>query len=120
MLETKEDKDGCTFEIDLSKQSEDRYLLDHVVEGLPILPAAAHFIFVWKALASRKGKTWDQTPVHFEDVKVHRAVMLSADSKFKENKATCRSVISYIFIIHFICHIRIPLNVFFIILRPNA
>ena len=83
VLDLKEEDDGSIFEIDLSKQSEDRYLLDHVVEGLSILPAAAHFIFVWKALASRKGKIWNQTPVHFEDVKVHRAVMLVADSKFK-------------------------------------
>ena len=76
-----DDKDGSTFEIDLSKQSEYRYLLDHIIEGRPMLPAAVHFIFVWKALANREGKTWDQMPVHFENVQIHRAVMLIPDSK---------------------------------------
>ena len=74
-----EDNQGSSFVIDLSKNSEYRYLLDHKVDGRSIFPAAVYYFFTWKALASREGKQWDQMPVMFEDIHMQRATMLSPD-----------------------------------------
>ena len=70
---------GTSFEIDLSKNSEYRYFLDHQIDGRPVLPAAGYLVLAWKALANREERQWDQMPVMFEDVNIHRATLLVPD-----------------------------------------
>ena len=73
---------GSRFEIDLSKDSEHHYLMDHVIDGRPIMPAAAYLVLAWKALANREGKEFTEIPVMFEDVKFVRRTYLSANGEF--------------------------------------
>ena len=72
---------GTTFEIDLSKDSEDRFLIDHKVEGRIVFPAAGYIVLVWRAIANREGKSIEEVPVHFEDFTIYRATMMSTESK---------------------------------------
>ena len=70
------------FEIDLTKNGEHRSFLDHKIDGRPVLPAAGYLVLVWKALANREGKVWDQMPVIFENVSIQRATVLTPDGRF--------------------------------------
>ena len=77
-----ENDNGSSFNIDLSKDSEYRFFLDHKIDGRPIFPGAGYLVLVWKALANREGKKWDQMPILFEDVNIHNATMLVPDSRW--------------------------------------
>ncbi|XP_077526205.1 fatty acid synthase-like [Haemaphysalis longicornis] len=63
-------------EVDLEANEEDAYLSGHQVDGRVVFPAAGYMMLAWKSLAKRSGKPFDQVPVIFEDVAIHRATML--------------------------------------------
>ncbi|GBN02031.1 Fatty acid synthase [Araneus ventricosus] len=68
-----------------SDESPDKYLLDHCLDGRCLYPASGYLVLVWEALAEIKGKGVMSLPVTFEEVKIHRASVLSkaASTKFQ-------------------------------------
>ncbi|GBN00569.1 Fatty acid synthase [Araneus ventricosus] len=68
-----------------SDESPDKYILDHCIDGRLLYPAAGYLVLVWKALAEIKEKDVISLPVTFEEVKFHRATVLSkaATTKFQ-------------------------------------
>ncbi|GIY66143.1 fatty acid synthase [Caerostris extrusa] len=67
-----------------SEESPDKYILGHCIDGRCLYPATGYLLLVWKALAELKGKDLSAFPITFEDVKIHRATVLSkaATTKF--------------------------------------
>lgn len=63
-------------EVDLEANDEDAYLSGHQVDERVVFPAAGYMLLAWKSLTKRSGKPFDQIPVLFEDVAIHRATML--------------------------------------------
>lgn len=74
---------SCTFVIDpYNQESKDLYLLDHVVDGRILFPFTGHIVLAWKALCKLRGLDVNKTPVIMEDIKVHRATILTHAVKF--------------------------------------
>lgn len=67
---------GADFEIDASPESEDHYLVGHAIDGRVLFPATGYLVLAWRALAKLSGQMFDQMPVVFEDVTIHRATIL--------------------------------------------
>ena len=67
---------GCGFDIDMSHDSEDRYLTGHKIDGRVLFPAAGYLLLAWKTLAKLEAKQYDEFAVYFEDVDIHRATIL--------------------------------------------
>lgn len=57
--------------------SPDRYLLDHCIDGRHLYPATGYIFLIWKAFAEMKGELMTRQPVSFQNVKIHRATLLS-------------------------------------------
>ena len=68
---------GSRFDFDLSQGSEDIYLTDHKVDGRILVPGASYLLMVWKALASKLDRDWEEMPVMFEDVNLFKATVLT-------------------------------------------
>ncbi|GBM24834.1 Fatty acid synthase [Araneus ventricosus] len=66
-----------------SDQSPDNYMLDHCIDGRCLYPATGYLVLVWKALSEIKGKDVMSLPVTFEEVKIHRATVLSKEVSTK-------------------------------------
>ncbi|GBM38883.1 Fatty acid synthase [Araneus ventricosus] len=66
-----------------SDESPDNYMLDHCIDGICLYPATGYLVLVWKALAEIKGKDVLSLPVTFEEVKIHRATVLSKEVSTK-------------------------------------
>ncbi|XP_042150431.1 fatty acid synthase-like [Ixodes scapularis] len=61
---------------DLEAGENDSYLAGHQVDGRVLFPATGYMVLAWKSLAKRSGKPYTQVPVIFEDVTLHRAIIL--------------------------------------------
>ncbi|WAR25075.1 FAS-like protein [Mya arenaria] len=72
---------GSDFDIDLSPGSEDHYLIDHNIDGRVLYPATGYLVVIWKLLAKRECKMFDEMSVEFKDVKFHRATFLQQNGK---------------------------------------
>jgi len=78
------DSDGSTangsassVEVDVSSpDSEDAYLAGHVIDGRVLFPATGYLVLAWRQLARMNDQTYQQTPVSFDDVQIHRATIL--------------------------------------------
>ncbi|GBN31587.1 Fatty acid synthase [Araneus ventricosus] len=66
-----------------SDESPDKYILDHLIDGRCLYPATGYLVLVWKALAEIKGKDVMSLNVTFEEVKIHRATVLSKEASTK-------------------------------------
>ncbi|XP_042639485.1 fatty acid synthase [Orycteropus afer afer] len=64
------------YNIDVSPESLDHYLVDHCINGRVIFPATGYVYLVWKTLARTLGLVMDQMPIVFEDVVLHQATIL--------------------------------------------
>jgi len=64
-----------------SPDSEDAYLTGHVIDGRVLFPATGYLVLAWRQLARMNGQTYQQTPVSFDDVHIHRATMLPSTGK---------------------------------------
>ncbi|KAL3222927.1 hypothetical protein MRX96_049905, partial [Rhipicephalus microplus] len=64
------------IEIDVGSNSADKYLLGHQPDGRVIFPGAGYMLLVWKTLAKRLGKSFNEVPVIFEHLKVQRVTIL--------------------------------------------
>ncbi|XP_060583977.1 fatty acid synthase-like [Ruditapes philippinarum] len=72
---------GCGFDIDMSHDSEDRYLTGHKIDGRVLFPAAGYLLLAWKTLAKSISKQYDELTVLFENVDIHRATILPETGK---------------------------------------
>ncbi|XP_014670255.1 PREDICTED: fatty acid synthase-like [Priapulus caudatus] len=72
---------GCTFEIDLSATSPDRYLLGHVIDGEALFPATGYLVLVWRAFAAMRRQSHESMTVQFHDIDIQRAAVMHADDK---------------------------------------
>ncbi|GBN56586.1 Fatty acid synthase [Araneus ventricosus] len=63
-----------------SDESPDKYILDHRIDGRCLYPVAGYLVLVWKVLAEIKGTDVMSLPVTFEEVKIHRAAVLSREA----------------------------------------
>ncbi|XP_013390789.1 fatty acid synthase isoform X1 [Lingula anatina] len=71
------------YEVDMSPDSPDHYLVGHKIDGRVLFPATGYLVLAWRALAKMKGQLYEQMPVTFENVAIHRATILSKDAKVK-------------------------------------
>lgn len=68
----------CIVEVNAGPQeSPDHYVLGHCIDGRYLYPATGYIVLVWKAFAEIKNKEMNALPVVFENVKIHRATLLS-------------------------------------------
>jgi len=64
-----------------SPDSEDAYLTGHVIDGRVLFPATGYLVLAWRQLARMNGQTYQQTPVAFDDIHIHRATILHSTGK---------------------------------------
>ena len=67
---------GCSFEVDVSEESPDQYMLGHVIDGRVLYPATGYLVLVWRAIAKMNGQSYDKTPIVFENIHLHRATIV--------------------------------------------
>ena len=67
---------GCVYEIKMSQDSEDEYLEGHKIEGRVLFPATGYMVLAWRTLAMIHGQMYEQMPVSFDDVNIHRATIM--------------------------------------------
>ena len=84
-----------SVEVDISSaDSEDAYLTGHIIDGRVIYPATGYLVLAWQQLARMNGQTYQQTPVSFDDVHLHRATLFPSsgmlDSYCEFDVAVCR------------------------------
>ncbi|RUS77019.1 hypothetical protein EGW08_015221, partial [Elysia chlorotica] len=65
-----------TFEIDVSEDSPDHYLVDHQVDGRALFPACGCLVLAWQTLATLKGLDYQQMPVRLTNVQIRQAMFL--------------------------------------------
>jgi fatty acid synthase len=61
----------------LAKDSEDKFMLDHIIDGRILYPFAGHVVLAWKTLCKLRGLDFQTTPVVIEDMNVYRATLIS-------------------------------------------
>ena len=59
------------------EDSPDHYILGHCIDGRHLYPATGYIVLVWRAFAEIKNKEMTKCPIIFENVKIHRATLLS-------------------------------------------
>jgi len=71
-----------SVEVDVSSpDSEDAYLTGHVIDGRLLFPTTFFLVLAWKQLARMNGQTHQQTPVCFEDVRIHEGAIIPTTGK---------------------------------------
>ncbi|KFP01543.1 Fatty acid synthase [Calypte anna] len=64
------------YNIDVSPDSPDHYLVGHCIDGRVLYPATGYLVLAWRTLARSLGMVMEQTAVKFEDVTIHQATIL--------------------------------------------
>ncbi|XP_077184140.1 fatty acid synthase [Paroedura picta] len=64
------------YNIDVSPESPDHYLVGHCIDGRVLYPATGYLVLAWRTLARSLGTSIEQMPVVFEDVTIHQATIL--------------------------------------------
>uniref|UniRef100_A0AAN0MN29 Fatty acid synthase n=1 Tax=Bubalus bubalis TaxID=89462 RepID=A0AAN0MN29_BUBBU len=67
---------ATVYKIDINPESPDHYLVDHCIDGRIIFPGTGYLCLVWKTLARALDQNMEHTPVVFEDVTLHQAIIL--------------------------------------------
>ena len=68
---------GSSVEVNVSSpDSEDAYLTGHVIDGRVLFPATGYLVLAWRQFARMNGNSYQQTPVSFDDVQIHRATVI--------------------------------------------
>jgi len=66
-----------SVEVDVSAaDSEDAYLTGHVIDGRVLFPATGYLVLAWRQFARMNSQAYQQVPVTFEDIRIHRATIL--------------------------------------------
>lgn len=68
---------AAVYNIDVSPESADHYLIGHSIDGRVLYPATGYLVLAWRTLVRSLGVVMETTPVTFEDVTIHRATILS-------------------------------------------
>ena len=71
-----------TVEIDLSRET-DSYIAGHLIADQIIFPVSGYLNIVWKTFAGLRGKDFEKTPVIFEEVQIHRPVIIEKGNSVK-------------------------------------
>lgn len=67
---------STVFNIDISPDSPDYFLIGHCIDGRLLYPATGYLVLAWRTLARSLGVVMETTPIMFEDVTIHRATIL--------------------------------------------
>ena len=79
-----------------AQESPDHYLLDHYIDGRHLFPATGYIFLIWKAFAEMKGQLMTRLPVAFQNVKIHRATIISETGKDSFRKLFyCRTITAF-------------------------
>ncbi|XP_049523853.1 fatty acid synthase-like [Dermacentor silvarum] len=62
--------------IDIGGKEDDAYLAGHRLSGEATFPVGGYLVLAWKSLSRRRGKVIEEVPVIFENVKLHKNVVL--------------------------------------------
>ncbi|CAH0560904.1 unnamed protein product [Brassicogethes aeneus] len=73
---------GHVITIDLSK-NENKYLLDHIVDGIGLFPAAGYAALVWEAFAFMHGKLKEDFAVEINNLKILNGIVLTENDVLK-------------------------------------
>ncbi|KAH8036444.1 hypothetical protein HPB51_000546 [Rhipicephalus microplus] len=71
------------IEVDLESNEGDAYIAGHQLDGRVLFPATGYMVLAWKSLTKRCGKPFDQVPVVFEDITLHRATIIPRSGSVK-------------------------------------
>ena len=74
---------SCSFEVDVTSQSEDHYLVGHKIDGRLLYPGTGYLVLAWKALAKLNGQAYENMPVVLENVEIGRAVILPKEGMYE-------------------------------------
>ncbi|NXG58624.1 FAS synthase, partial [Hemiprocne comata] len=75
-LGSKGSASASIYNIDVSPDSPDHYLVGHCIDGRVLYPATGYLVLAWRTLARSLDMTMEKTPVKFEDVTIHQATIL--------------------------------------------
>ncbi|NXR52975.1 FAS synthase, partial [Hippolais icterina] len=67
---------GSVYNIDVSPDSPDHYLIGHCIDGRVLYPATGYLVLAWRTLARSLGMVMEEMPVTFEDVTIHQATII--------------------------------------------
>uniref|UniRef100_A0A8B9BZ50 Fatty acid synthase n=1 Tax=Anser brachyrhynchus TaxID=132585 RepID=A0A8B9BZ50_9AVES len=67
---------ASVYNIDVSPDSPDHYLVGHCIDGRILYPATGYLVLAWRSLARSLGMAMEQTAVMFEEVIIHQATIL--------------------------------------------
>ncbi|NWX15444.1 FAS synthase, partial [Aegotheles bennettii] len=66
----------AVYNIDVSPDSPDHYLIGHCIDGRVLYPATGYLVLAWRTLARSLGMSMEQIAVKFEEVTIHQATIL--------------------------------------------
>uniref|UniRef100_A0A8C3MLY5 Fatty acid synthase n=1 Tax=Geospiza parvula TaxID=87175 RepID=A0A8C3MLY5_GEOPR len=80
---------ASVYNIDVSPDSPDHYLIGHCIDGRVLYPATGYLVLAWRTLARSLGVAMDEMAVTFEDVTIHQATIIPKKGKISllENTA---------------------------------
>uniref|UniRef100_A0A8B9MP20 Fatty acid synthase n=1 Tax=Accipiter nisus TaxID=211598 RepID=A0A8B9MP20_9AVES len=80
---------ASVYNIDVSPDSADHYLVGHCIDGRVLYPATGYLVLAWRTLAQSLGMAMEQMAVMFEEVTIHQATILPKKGKISllENTA---------------------------------
>ncbi|NXR62112.1 FAS synthase, partial [Rhadina sibilatrix] len=67
---------GSVYNIDVSPESPDHYLIGHCIDGRVLYPATGYLVLAWRTLARSLGMAMEEMAVTFEDVTIHQATII--------------------------------------------
>ncbi|NXE39642.1 FAS synthase, partial [Ptilorrhoa leucosticta] len=67
---------ASVYNIDVSPDSPEHYLIGHCIDGRVLYPATGYLVLAWRTLARSLGMAMEQMAVMFEDVTIHQATIL--------------------------------------------
>ncbi|XP_070581121.1 fatty acid synthase-like [Ptychodera flava] len=70
-----------SFTVDIGTESPDSYLVGHCIDGRVLYPATGYLVLAWRTVAKLRGLPYEQLPVIFEDVTIHRATILPSQGQ---------------------------------------
>lgn len=73
---------GFVTEFVIGPDSPDNYLTGHCIDGRVLFPATGYLVLAWQALAKVTNQNWEEMPVKFSDVMIHRATILPPEGIF--------------------------------------
>ncbi|XP_041321888.1 fatty acid synthase [Pyrgilauda ruficollis] len=67
---------ASVYNIDVSPESPDHYLIGHCIDGRVLYPATGYLVLAWRTLARSLGVAMEEMAVIFEDVTIHQATII--------------------------------------------